>query len=304
MEIKCKNCEESIKEFNFYKIVKEKLNEKTDKYESTNICKQCLKVEYSKFGIVHICKLYNLYYDYNLWNDTNKNYEGRDKIDIFIRYISTLSSLKQYIDKKFKDSVFVNKLEFSDILIPVKEKSDLDFINEDIEKLKSNIEKSINVSGDFNAHNKWMNCLRDALELRDKLEDKNKWKEFSSHYYEGTESIKGENEYISLWEQNGYDDIRNHRVFKVEKEIKIPKAEDISEIYKCISSITTCVSVIRNIEVVLEHSLLNRTSFSNILESISTDWNNISKEKQDKICLLMGGMRYKYYVPSMIECFK
>jgi len=49
------------------------------------------------------------------------------------------------------------------------EKSDIDFINDDIKELKIKISKSLEKE-DFNAHNKWMNSLRDAMELRDKLQ--------------------------------------------------------------------------------------------------------------------------------------
>lgn len=51
-------------------------------------------------------------------------------------------------------------------------RTDLDFINYDIEKIKKNIE-SASIRGDVNLHGKWLNSLREAMELRDKLENTN-----------------------------------------------------------------------------------------------------------------------------------
>lgn len=50
-------------------------------------------------------------------------------------------------------------------------KNNLDFVNKDIEVLKGFIINSLD-RNDINAHNKWMNNLRDALELKNKLENK------------------------------------------------------------------------------------------------------------------------------------
>jgi len=182
-----------------------KLNTITQKYEPYNICKQCLLQDYFLNGtssfkrdVKYICEKYNLYYDVNIAeriiSSENKDYKIGS-------YIKEISSLRQYIDKKFKDSIFVSNETYE-----VTEKSDLDFVNEDIIKLKRNIKKSIN--GDFNAHNKWMNCLRDALELREKLINSNKWEEKASKYRTDGKDM------ISLWEQKG-EEIRNIKKYEV-----------------------------------------------------------------------------------------
>ena len=169
--MRCQECKTTKDDNIFYKIVKEKLNVKTNEYEKYNICKQCLQLEFVKHDLLYICKTYNLYYDITLWNCEE---EYKDDIKTFSNYIRLLSSLMQYRDKKYKDSVFLaDGITLDNIntenATTIKEKSDIDFLNEDIKQLKKNIEKAIQKE-DFNSHNKWMNCLRDAIELRDRLQ--------------------------------------------------------------------------------------------------------------------------------------
>jgi len=165
--IKCEFCKSELIENNFYKIITEKRNERTGEYEPYTVCKKCVMRDYFlnqtsvfQHDVNYICKKYNLYYDINIVdrivNSDNKEY----KIG---HYIKEISSLRQYINKKYKDSVF----EKDDDII-IEEKSDIDFINDDIEKIKEHIQVSMK-NHDFNSHNKWMNCLRDAIELREKL---------------------------------------------------------------------------------------------------------------------------------------
>lgn len=126
------------------------------------ICKKCLIEKFT-----HTYKLFNedfektlkaMCEDYNLpfvvslvsaHNDVNF-------IERLNYYIKGITSFPQYFNMNYLES------------IGKKEKSDIDFINEDIKQLKKNIEKAIQKE-DFNAHNKWMNCLRDAIELRERL---------------------------------------------------------------------------------------------------------------------------------------
>ena len=69
--------------------------------------------------------------------------------------------------KKDKDSFNSNELSeyFGDAL------DNIDFIKKDIQTIKNYIINSLD-KGDFNAHNKWMNNLRDALDLKNKLENR------------------------------------------------------------------------------------------------------------------------------------
>jgi hypothetical protein len=164
-KFKCDECEDKVVETNFYRIITEKLNTKTGEYEPYRICKKCITSDYS-FGIhsdrdrIHnICKKYNLYYNDSIVDEVilnDKEYKLGD-------YLRIISSLRQYQGLKFKDSVFEN------ISKEQNKESDIDFINDDIVQLKKNIQKALD-NYDYNAHNKWMNSLRDAIELRDKLQ--------------------------------------------------------------------------------------------------------------------------------------
>lgn len=181
--ITCKECNVHKGIGKFYKGISEKWID--NKYQPFVICKDCIKKEYlSEYKKVHndfrqalviMCTKYNIYYDENLMNYVKKNIVN-DNWTLFQGYIKCISSLAQYNGLKYKDSVWKNNntsiSNYLDILIPVEEKSDIDFINDDIKQLKKNIEKTIQKE-DFNAHNKWMNCLRDALELREKLQEHN-----------------------------------------------------------------------------------------------------------------------------------
>jgi hypothetical protein len=174
-KIRCDDCGEKLPENIFYKNITQKLNYKLGKYEPWIACKKCIMSDLMNYKsdnfediLIHICRKYNLYYDINIIDTIQKDSYDR----MFSIYIKNINSLAQYKDKKHKDSVFYNDRKigsFFEYVNVKEEKSDIEFINDDIKQLKKNIEKSIQKE-DFNAHNKWMNCLRDAIELRDKLQ--------------------------------------------------------------------------------------------------------------------------------------
>lgn len=133
-----------------------------NKIKTTDFVKEDFeKYEDAIVGIFAICKKHDLYYDYNLINSLSSESNGF----ILKKYIRCLNSFPQYEGLEFKDS-FNNKSKNK------LEKTDSDFINEDIEKIKGNI-ASASTRGDVNLHGKWLNSLREALELKDKLENKN-----------------------------------------------------------------------------------------------------------------------------------
>lgn len=156
--MKCKICNTekenkySYKGFNYCKeCISKSLNSKTSMYDAQMFCKQVL--EDSNY-IVNNELLYDIFFNDN-GIDEYRGLKNDSKLSL---YLKKINSLPQYSIYGYKEEQKINK-----------EKSDIDFINEDINKLKQNIEKSIR-NNDFNAHNKWMNCLRDAIELREKLQ--------------------------------------------------------------------------------------------------------------------------------------
>lgn len=167
MKVFCTECQEEKDYVEFYKRFitdegQQVMNQGvviTTLHDAKGICKECLIKKFT-----HTYKLFNnnfektlraLCEDYNLPFVVSliNNYTNRNFIERLNFYIKDITSLPQYKNMTY----FVKK-----------EKSDLEFVNEDIKQLKKNIEKAIQ-NGDFNAHNKWMNCLRDAIELREKL---------------------------------------------------------------------------------------------------------------------------------------
>ena len=104
------------------------------------------------------------------------------------------------------------------------DKSILDTLQYEAMELKDKIENA-RKREDYGTYKNLILAFKEIINLIHEEDDKSKWKEFSSHYYDGDKAIKGENEYIATWEQNGNNDIRNHRIFKVEKEISTIKVE-------------------------------------------------------------------------------
>jgi hypothetical protein len=166
MSIYCTECKQGKNEKDFYKrFTKDnksdvKYQEKVIATVSTNkfgICKDCLikevinnyklnKGDYYK-TLEDICKKYNLPFIESIVWKFHKN--------------ESMENIKQMFDNYIKDVMYLESTE--------EEKSDIDFINDDIKELKVKISNALQ-KDDINAHGKWMNSLRDALELRDKLQ--------------------------------------------------------------------------------------------------------------------------------------
>lgn len=158
----CKKCKTDKEKYYFYNGI-------------IGICKDCLQNEferykqkddaYDKIPFLIICRKYNLYYDDNLVESLH------EKKFILKEYLKIIKTLPQYKGLYFKDSFNkINENSLSEYFGDVKD--DIDFIEKDIIIIKNHIINSLD-TGDINAHNKWMNNLRDALELKNKLNEKN-----------------------------------------------------------------------------------------------------------------------------------
>lgn len=176
-EVLCTECAETKLENEFYKRFIE-----TESHEIKNtscvfvkyqgVCKECLIKEFQaslenfkgdvKEAIKYICSKYDLPYDEQLIkNNTSKTGELKN-------YIKDISILKQYENKGFDDECTIVKnkeLSSKDIA----ELDAIDFLELDIKNIKIKMINSLK-KDDVNAHGKWMNSLRDALQLKDKLE--------------------------------------------------------------------------------------------------------------------------------------
>jgi hypothetical protein len=152
----CKACKKDKAEHNFYKGFDE--------------CKDCIGDSLNKFSkevayvkVKELLHKNNYTINQELLDDIffgNKDeYRGKNNIGRLSEYLKKINSLQQYIDYRYK------AIE--------EELSDLEFLNEDIKKVKEHIQHTLK-DHDVNAHGKWLNSLRDAIELRDKLENKSK----------------------------------------------------------------------------------------------------------------------------------
>ena len=95
-----------------------------------------------------------------------------------------------------------------------KENSNLYFLNEELEQLKKSISKS-RINGDVGTYKNLIKAYRDVLTLINEEERKNDWKQKYSVY----ENVTDNKKQIAVWEQNNYE-IRNHRIFNIENEVK------------------------------------------------------------------------------------
>jgi hypothetical protein len=150
--LKCEKCTAIQLENNFYKPLK--------KYK---ICKDCFNQEFmfqyrgifdTDFGatIEWMCKEYNLPF-----------------VQELIYYHEDVLNIKEKLECYMNDISLLPMYQKTD---EIKTKSDIDFINDDIKELKIKISKSLE-KDDSNAHGKWINSLREALELREKLQGVN-----------------------------------------------------------------------------------------------------------------------------------
>jgi hypothetical protein len=153
MKMKCQKCEYERSEQYFYKGFTE--------------CRDCIKnyldsqpLEKAFISAKELLEEANYLVNeellLNIFFGGSEQYRGLKAGSMLGEYLKKINTMPQF--EKYR---YNQKSE-------TKEKSDIYFINDDIKQLKKNIEKAIQ-NNDFNSHNKWMNCLRDALEIRDKL---------------------------------------------------------------------------------------------------------------------------------------
>jgi hypothetical protein len=246
IKFKCDECEEKVSENKFYRIITEKLNPKVGEYEPYRICKECLIKDWS-FGITDIddslkikdkihymCKKYNLYYSDSVVDSaiseslTENNSENHYKE--FSTYLRIISSLRQYNGLKFKDSIYIND-NAKPIEQESKEKSDIDFINDDIKGVKYHIEYSLK-QHNVNEHNKWLNSLRDAFLLRERLEST--IKPTYDLYFDAS---RDSNDLTIIYYKNDIYYLRNKNIYEIANNIKNIILDDEVKIYGNISNV-------------------------------------------------------------------
>lgn len=198
------------------------------KSEVTTAYKMLMNV--AKLGkeksLYEICKEYDLYYD----NELAQNSCGIQE------YIKYLSSLKQYKDKAFRHTLksnsvldktpqyigtFVrpaeNNIGIKQELSSSKELSVLNVLKQD----RDSIIKKMGIALHSDNIGTYNNLVKSLVLVSDLINKEDlKWVQMWTKY-----TVENGDLELAVWEQCG-DDIRNHRRFLVEKEIK----DDVEEI--------------------------------------------------------------------------
>ncbi|NRU52540.1 hypothetical protein [Clostridium beijerinckii] len=92
----------------------------------------------------------------NIFFGELEQYRGLKTGNMLGEYLKRVNTMPQFEKYRYNQKV-INE-----------EKSDIDFLDDDIMRIKKNMKQST-FQNDANAHGKWMNSLRDALELKEKL---------------------------------------------------------------------------------------------------------------------------------------
>lgn len=91
--------------------------------------------------------------------------------------------------------------------------------NQFLENERLALEDKIIKAREGNNENTYKNLIQAYEKVLELSRKENKWEDMYSHYYEGDKKLDGENEYVATWKQNYNGDIRDHKIYKVEKEI-------------------------------------------------------------------------------------
>jgi hypothetical protein len=184
-EVYCSECKTTKRKRDFYiRLISDTEKIKDEDSEDielpVGICKDCFMNKYFKYlddnngdtkkSIYKLCKQYNLPYDSRLIDSLCESTESCSGVlKTYIRHIHSLNQYKVSFDDYVMNNSNDTISEFGvNTSVEIKEKSNIDFIEEDIKQIKINIQKS-SESNDVNAHGKWLNSFRDALALREDL---------------------------------------------------------------------------------------------------------------------------------------
>ena len=91
--------------------------------------------------------------------------------------------------------------------------------NQFLENERIALEEKITEARNKGNENTYKNLIQAYERVLELIRKENKWEDMYSHYYEGDEKLNGENEYVATWKQNYNGDIKEHKIYKIEKEI-------------------------------------------------------------------------------------
>lgn len=91
--------------------------------------------------------------------------------------------------------------------------------NQFLENERMALEEKITEARNKGNENTYKNLIQAYERVLELIRKENKWEDMYSHYYEGEEKLNGENEYVATWKQNWNGDVKDHKIYKVEKEV-------------------------------------------------------------------------------------
>lgn len=167
-------------------------------------------------------------------------------------------------------------------------------VKEENELLKK-IEKS-RENNDYGLYKNLIRALTDVTTLKQREMvniPRERWIDmFSKHKMD----IDGEMaEVISIWKQKG-GDIKNHRIYKVEKEI-IDSSEKIGLALQGVYKKYQQYDTKKAIESVIKRKIDDNESFYDVLKSLSDEWVNLSEDNKKCISRTIAGVQNE-------DCFK
>lgn len=182
----CKECKEEKRECDFYKLVKE------------NYCKDCINKKINYNNEKEFIK-------FLLKNDIMFIKKVYDKVRSISEYMKIISL--NYSNKTFKDSEFEIQNDVnSDISF---NENIVDFLKQEERSLRKKASKMLRIE-DFPMYTKIINSYEKVVEL---IKDYD-WQLKYSEYRLGNENGQKQ---VSVWEQNGDGQIKNHKIWNVEE---------------------------------------------------------------------------------------
>lgn len=101
----------------------------------------------------------------------------------------------------------------------------INMTNQFLENEKIALEEKITEARNKGNENTYKNLIQAYERVLELVRKENKWEDMYSHYYKGDNKINGENEYVATWKQNYAGDIKDHKVYKIEKEVPTIRIE-------------------------------------------------------------------------------
>lgn len=172
--------------------------------------------------------------------------------------------------------------------------------NEFLENERIALEDKITKAREGNNENTYKNLIQAYERVLELIRKENLWSDMYSHY---KMKIDGEfQEVVSVWQQKG-EDIRNHRIFKVEKEIT-NAGEKIGIAFKSLFEKYQKNETKKVIESIIKRKIDDNESFYNVLKDLSNEWDGFTEDNKKCISRTIAGVRNEDCFKALLDNFK